>query len=527
MPKKRLQNYKQLQGQSSNTAPATNHGGPSTSSASVNERLSSLRNQPNEESDRKKRQLAEFVNQRSVPPELRSILGVPESEPPKPKVLRFRDRMRTPGPPPPKSWTRFLPRWHQNANMRHGKRKKAEAAVGHRARPDQLMRFSRMTAPQSFDGNHEPIPISLEHLILKRLAEQWDAVDEVDYPELVHIPLRLRLKLLSYLSFFGAPIDIVAFEALTQGDNAVEFLDLAALIGYGGLSVKKLLKAVPGEQPQQHAVDASHAVLDSWDMNDSFENAVNAPITFNRFANLTHLCLSHPAPTASWRDLLALAKHIPQVTHLSLAYWPRPTLTPNLATTTVSSPNRSDVTAGGSNYYSAIDNDLTEPSMLLRQLSGKFLRIQWLDLEGCAEWMPALGKADVRAGETPAENDGDGWSTTNAPTIETIFNSNWKNLSYLNCAQGVFPPLAGVTRLGQHWNRHLPVHDLKEYIKNNGLADAEDLADTYYEHRVLKAELWSNAEMRLFLAGRNINRVRRSKGLKPVMMDYGWIQRAP
>ncbi|KAL8948972.1 MAG: hypothetical protein Q9222_004878 [Ikaeria aurantiellina] len=43
------------------------------------------------------------------------------------------------------------------------------------------------------------------------------------------------------------------------------------------------------------------------------------------FPQLTHLCLAHPVPPDShnlWESLITFAEQIPNLTHLSLAYWP-------------------------------------------------------------------------------------------------------------------------------------------------------------------------------------------------------------
>jgi hypothetical protein len=129
-------------------------------------------------------------------------------------------------------------------------------------------------------------------------------------------------------------------------------------------------------RPEQHKLEKAVAadVADSWEDEDTTESLLNTGLFPSRFSHLTHLSLSHPPPTILWRDLLAFTKHTHQITHLSLAYWPRPTLTPNLSTTTVSNQHGPDVAAGGSNIYSALDQDLNEPAALLRQLSVNLLR---------------------------------------------------------------------------------------------------------------------------------------------------------
>ena len=147
MPKKRTLNLRQFQGSSSSASKPAGDGGDSPT-ASVNERLNDLRKAESLEAEQKKRDLAELVSQKSVPPELRAILGVPESAPPKPKLaVRFRDRMRTPGPAAPKSWLGLTPEWEtmlaaRGAGGRKGKR--ALKVVVERNRPKQLLRFAKV-----------------------------------------------------------------------------------------------------------------------------------------------------------------------------------------------------------------------------------------------------------------------------------------------------------------------------------------------------------------------------------------------
>ena len=376
MPKRRNYNFKQLQG-SSSSKPTSNKNGNDINSPSVNERLSDLRKLEGKDAAAQKRQLADSVNLRSVPPEVRGILGVPDSAPPRPKVagLRTRERLRTPGPAPPKSWLAGNSGWPLNLAMRGARRgMKKGTNASDRSRPKQLLRFSRLTG--LVDDGVDMKPSSLIHITLKTIAKSWDSIEEEDYPALPEIPLRLRLKLISYIDFYGPPLDLGELQALLQGSEDIQHLDLAGLVGHGGLTLKKIMRLLD-RRTEMAPSNPEETIAESWDANESFEAALRPTLQISRFSQLTHLCLSHPAPSVLWRDLLALSKATPQVTHLSLAYWPRPTLTPNLATASVTSQHSPDVTAGGSHYYSTLDEDMTEPASLLRQLSGNLLCLQW------------------------------------------------------------------------------------------------------------------------------------------------------
>ncbi|KAK5682191.1 hypothetical protein LTS10_005316 [Elasticomyces elasticus] len=508
MPKKRTHTFKHLQ--SSN----------SSASATLNERLTALRLVETPEGLQKKRDLAASVNQPSVPPELRSILGVPESAPPKPKLgVRLREMRRTPGPAPPKSWLGYGTQWQSGSGVRGGKGRKgaASASDAQRNRPKKLLRFSLLVGG-TLDAAEEPS--GLLHMALKRLAEQWDLFDEEDFPALLDVPLRLRLRLLSYLGYYGPSIDTTALQALTQGDDPLTHLDLSGLAGHGALTMKKLARLFEATTDISSA-DTINSIADSWDAEEvTLESALNPSLMIARFHTLTHLSLSHPPSTASWRDLLALSKHVPQLTNLSLAYWPRPTLTPNLAMATVSSRHSPDVRAGGTHYYSSLDDDYIEAAALLRQLSSNLLCIQWLDLEGCADWFPALSTlAVVSASDVAQTTSDESWIETTHSAI-AIMAQNWKNLSYIRCAQGWLPTLKGVYNV----DRSL-APEFKHLLGRHADQFPEALVADEYEVEVRKGRIWLDNEQKLIAAGRRIYTIRRDRMCKPIMIDFGWCQR--
>lgn len=122
----------------------------------------------------------------------------------------------------------------------------------------------------------------------------------------------------------------------------------------------------------------------SWE--ESISRSISPPVP-----HLTHLSISHPPSTISWPRLLTLSKHIPTLTHLSLAYWPVPSLTPNAKTAVMSSPYGKDIQYGGTNYYShSLDNDFREAAAILKRLANHSYNLEYLDLEGCTDWLQAL-----------------------------------------------------------------------------------------------------------------------------------------
>jgi hypothetical protein len=355
---------------------------------------------------------------------------------------------------------------------------------------------------------------------LKTVVMQWEMLDEEDYPALAEFPLQLRLQLLSYMCVHGPGIGMEAFEALTQGSDKVTHLDLSGLVGHGTLTLPRLTKRFRPEQTRVTSI-ASDNVADSWEDVDSSVSLLDTGLSPSRFSNLTHLSLSHPPPTILWRDLLAFTKHTHQLTHLSLAYWPRPTLTPNLSTTTVLSQHSPDVIAGGSHIYSMLDQDLSEPAALLRQLSVNLLRLQWLDLEGCTHWAPALALLALIP-ELPAHSNANEWLTS-VPTALSVFTDTWKNLCFINVAQSWMPTYAGLKALPTQQGISSDRQTVREIMDTLPPIEAETHDQLSKEKQ--KALMWLEAESRMLFAMRRINNVRRARTLPPVVMDFGWARK--
>ncbi|SMR48389.1 unnamed protein product [Zymoseptoria tritici ST99CH_1A5] len=454
MPKKRSFNFKQLQGASSGKPSTDGNDGKPT----VNERLGELRKIEGKDAARRKRELAENVNQR----------------------------------------------------------------------PAQLLRFAYLLGIEHDPNTFGQSP-SLLHFALKTAAEHWDLFDEEDLPALAaELPLRLRTRLLSYIGYYGPAISVSVLESMLGGDEAVTQLDLAGLVGHSNLTVSRLAKFSKTLPPKTQTKPSEDTVLDSWDQDDSLESALTRSLYISRFAQLTHLSLSHPPTGASWRDLLSLSKQTPALTHLSLAFWPRPTLTPNLATATVSSQHSPDVRAGGSHFYSGLDQDLDEPASILRQLSCNLLCLQWLDLEGCAEWIPAFAvHADRHSMHPRPESSADSWNRQSSAS--SIFISNWKNLSFLNCRQGWLPSIPGLKSLPL---QSMP-RDRREVVQNyfNSFNPFELLKAQNAEVDVSgvdrrRAEIWLELEEGVVATEQKLNQIRRAHACKPIVVDHGWVKKA-
>ena len=232
-------------------------------------------------------------------------------------------------------------------------------------------------------------------MCLRAMARQWEFIREYESNNLADLPTRQRMLLLSHIAVFG-PEDGVGLEGLNTlltnpagadlAHNAVDNnegffrLDLSGAVGRS-VSFKQLIELVQKPTPPPQEEDTADI---SWE--ETISRSINPTIP-----HLTHLSLSHPPSTISWPRFLTLAKHIPTLTHLSLAFWPVPSLTPNAKTAVVASPYGKDIQYGGTNYYShSLDDDYREAASILKRLANHLYNLEYLDLEGCADWLAAL-----------------------------------------------------------------------------------------------------------------------------------------
>ncbi|KAK8208951.1 hypothetical protein M8818_003914 [Zalaria obscura] len=371
---------------------------PSSSSApslTVNERLQHLRlAQASPKSLERKLELAEASSSKSVPPSLGAVLGVAPTAPPKPKAgVRPRVRLRTPGPAPPPSWLAGRTDVGQlETGMRRAPRKvRTFGAKGELTRtvPQLLCRFLKLVGEQTVPEG------SLLHSALRATAENWDLLGEDAADCLGPVPLHLRLVLLSYLTKYGPQdgIDIGGLGALLHGHDDVDHLDLSGLAGWG-FTLKELHRFLSPyfkrkAPPTAPTPPLTPTLADSWDEEDTPHSPTTPlpPSLQLRLPTLTKLSLSHPTPTISWPDLLTLSKSLHTLTHLSLAHWPLPTRTPRTTSTLTPDPN---LPASTTSPLRAPLRDYTEAAVVLRLLSHETYCLRFLDLEGCADWIPAL-----------------------------------------------------------------------------------------------------------------------------------------
>ena len=250
-----------------------------------------------------------------------------------------------------------------------------------------------------------PQPKSLIDIVLKNIAIDWEFHRVYNQYYLYFLPNHLKPALIRYVGLASegaslADLKIIllppahayddyedepeGFNSQPNSNSEMTCLDLSASIGRS-LKLKDLssllfsdMDGMGDDEPQ-----------DSWDTVD-----VDLGRPSSLLPNLTHLSLAldpGSARDASWKQLIGLSSKLSTVTHLSLAYWPVPSLTPRAHFATVFSPQGRNIPYGGTNYYShSIDQDWSEALLVLRMLSNNMYKLEFLDLTGCATWFQAL-----------------------------------------------------------------------------------------------------------------------------------------
>lgn len=310
---------------------------------------------------------------------------------------------------------------------------------------------------------------SLVHQCLRTLALHWEELAEYEQHFLPALPIHHKEALLSYLSRYGNKgcLDFKSFKILFQNEKEVEgasgsedirFLDLTGLLNQD-YTLADLNKSLNRSFANAAAVGgiaelslgslrrkekAPAEIAESWEDDEADDLNVSLPplqINVPIFPNLTRLSLAHPGSWASWSDLLTLSTKLNTLTHLSLAYWPRPSTTPNAGTTSMVSKHTKPISLGGSHFYSDLDDDWHEAANILRRLSLNTYCLKWLDLEGCT-WHKALTwdfAENPHPGQTGTEtSDSDEWvRATSSPGPDWA--AAWRQIEYLNLFQGWIP----------------------------------------------------------------------------------------
>ncbi|KAF1816671.1 hypothetical protein P152DRAFT_454901 [Eremomyces bilateralis CBS 781.70] len=472
-----------------NTAPSGSYSNPSASSSrqdvSVNDLLARHRHASTPPPTAAKRAAVErIVSSPTLPPNIRQILDIPESDAPRPRPPQRRGQHGTnarpmaptplrhaaanaiqraarppPGPAAPQSWltgdlddldrSRHAPEDVKlRANQRIDdalRRRRTHPGVRWTFSSTRLKGESSSKSNRADDAVYMPTPGSLSDMTLKSMAANWEFIVEYEQLNLATLSGTLKSQLLAYIGIFGPydGIDLVGLKTLfltneelegATGGDEVEFLNLSGLLGgrLSCLDLKRYFESSGNAKRKVESAQTSKARFPedeiplSWDAEPE-SGGVALPASLNlRFPCLTRLSLANPsAKSASWSDLLSFSKHFATLTHLSLAYWPVPTRTPH-ATTAVVVADRApgEVSLGGTHMYSAMDEDWHEAASILRQLSKNTYCLRWLDLEGCHQWLKVL----IYGNNNPTSLHGPDARSTR-PWLTLSQDHNWEGAS--------------------------------------------------------------------------------------------------
>lgn len=355
-------------------------------------------------------------------------------------------------------------------------------------------------------------------------------------------------------------MDFRSFKILFQDDTEVQeatgsqeirFLDLTSLLnqeftlkdlgkclhrslasssvtsGLAGLSLDNPSPASPKHKDKAPSAEVAESWEDEIDesMPPSGHTATVLPahLSIPVFKNLTRLSLAHPGPSASWVDLLSISPNLKTLTHLSLAYWPRPSTTPNAATTSMASKIGASIPLGGSHFYSDLDDDWHEAANILRRFSLNTYCLKWLDLEGCT-WYKALTwdpYGDSSNPSTPqASHIGDGeYDEWRGSTVNPgpDWNSAWRQIEYLNLSQGWIP---SNTQALQVMPAGVIPARLLGWLREN--REREDVKDKLYGEAGYVVNEWVDREKVNRSIGVDVHLKRKAGEGKYCFVDYGW-----
>ncbi|KAL6235341.1 hypothetical protein BDW75DRAFT_144022 [Aspergillus navahoensis] len=421
---------------------------PSGEQSSVNDLINHLRRtQLSPSTSETNRSIHRYTTPRSVHPSLRNLLELPETPPPRPRPdarrtgIGQRRLRRTPGPPPPESWLTG------NTSALEDEDEDAELYATETAKV--IHRLERLP------GQEFPARNSFLHALLRSMSMHWAWHVAYDGQFLGLLPTHIKVLLLSYISYYArmhplgghmrglkplfdnsAAHDIVGHGRLADGDPHVTRLDLSGALGRW-ISLKQLSAELflPKKKAGPAQDDTAKAIPLSWE--DEYENETDSglsssiprPLQHLRFENLQYLSLAHPHPAAvNWNSLINFLSRLSTITHLSLAHWPVPTVTPNAINARVRHPTQRSLTFsfGGTDPYSAMENNWAESAGILRRLSRATYCLKWLDLEGCADWIPALNWEGVGP-------HGERYST--GPE----WNGSWRDIEWIRLGPGWLP----------------------------------------------------------------------------------------
>ncbi|KAJ5221575.1 uncharacterized protein N7469_010462 [Penicillium citrinum] len=443
-------------GPSSTRQNGQSHRAAGSTPDSVNDLISHLRR--TQVSNESPSNSQSFASPRSVHPSLRNLLHLPETPPPRPRRTVFGTRpiRPVPGPPPPQSWL--------SGDTENSARTAQEDTV-------DIYNANVIYRLERLPGIKFPEEHSLVHAVLMSMARNWTWHLDYDGYFLAQLPSHIKQLLLSYLAIHTYAQEskfrmkglkpLFAIDAnnpeIDQGisnssDATITRLDLSHALGRW-INLKELGHELllstktgalePTPETQEDVPLSWEQELDLQGIGDDesthLPSSSSIPKTIGqrmRFKNLHLLSLAHPTPSAAnWNSLLHLMSHLPTITHLSLAYWPVPTRTPNATNATMVHPtNRSlRFSYSGTDMYASMENNWAESAAILRQLSRSIYCLKWLDLEGCSDWLAALTWTGTDPDGRPYKPGSNGPEWT----------GSWRDVEWINLGPGFDYPKDG------------------------------------------------------------------------------------
>lgn len=518
MPKKHFTTYQSTKPQSiphPSLSTSQNQRSQTTAPATVNALIEHLRISQRPSTGSSTQQSALSKVSPTVPFRNASTLSVRGGGPP---------RRRIAGPPPPRSWLEQPPQ-----GLTHSR---------HAPPGSALSSTNALPPPPLLPSQPVPAPGSLQAQALRAMAANLTWHLEAEGPWLAAwIPPRHKSMLLAILMaspgesgvgirqlgvLFG-PVEGEGGGKWRSGGEGVTHAILGPVVGdalgwadLGAvLSRQSFTMRTTMNNRRSSLTTYDDTVPDSWEDSSSSspspppapEGLPPAPLPSPPlFPNLTYLSLAC-CPQPSWRSLLSpsLLENLAHLTHLDLAYWPQPSLTPNAALARVVGP-AGDVEYSATGMYSASDGDWSEATSILRRLGRSCRGLVWLGLEGC-RWIQALGYVPPPPERPRARNSH--WLDRNErlerdretarPSRDFDWNGIWRGLNAVSVGQGWVPPSFQGT-----W---------EDYIVHNPSADER--------HRWAR---WIKFEREVRALERKVGRWRLDAGLAPPRFEKTAVQ---
>ncbi|CAI4214827.1 unnamed protein product [Parascedosporium putredinis] len=287
--------------------------------------------------------------------------------------------------------------------------------------PEPLPRFRDRA---DVTGEYSPADRSMIDVVLKHVAREWRTLGPLEDLGLWALPDRSRQVLVRYLeAYHGPDVGVSDLRAIFVPDGSVEsgvFSENAYLthlhVPSSALTAStfpSLISMLFPKAPDRQGLAAlEEEPQDSWDSAElDFAMLSLSPAACSR-ADSPLLAIDpaiyqgQGAPGSSlgvlpsWRHLLQLAKKMPGVTHLSLAFWPEPSRTPNAKFASVVGPQGTSI---HQSWY----------------------QLQYLDLTGCAAWFQALWRSEqtlLASDDSGEDTDGAAYMYLGVLTAYSLLN---------------------------------------------------------------------------------------------------------